>query len=140
MLSATIKSRIKQDLLNYHLSQYGYAELVTYVVNGGDSCSQFYVHVEENIRLEVDDMTTLTEVEEIEVLASRDPAATDSNGVLIGGICRPYIGDKLLRSEAFDPEQRWYTFAGELPEANDIKVRMKFIRNKRRSQGTGTGR
>ena len=140
MLSESIKTRIKADLLNYHLSPFGFAEPVTYTPYGGNPRT-VYMYIEEGLRLDVSSGNyggdTMTEVEEITCLAARDESATDSNGTVIGGVSRPQNGDKITRSSSFDPEGRDYVFAGELELRSDIQIEMKFHRYKRDSQALG---
>lgn len=75
--------------------------------------------------------------EEIYVQCCKDPAATNSSDVLLGGIDKPNIHLGLLRSVARDPEQRPYLFDYEAKHESETLWRLRFSRKLQISSAGG---
>lgn len=93
-------------------------------------------HVQENFDVDGEgDSYEL--VQQILLSCHRDPAATNSEGRVIGGIEYPEPGLRILRSTARDPVQLAYHYVDTAEAESLYRWKLRFERKLERSAGAG---
>jgi len=133
-MTLTFRGIREQVFVDTFLNTANFSELVEFTPVGGTP-RDIVVHLEPESDYQVIDTQTGEQMDQLVVLASKNPSATGSDGRLRGGIDQARIGDRIVRRAVVDARQEPYTFTGIIRENHQYKWRLEFRRRARPDQG-----
>ncbi len=113
----TLKELIESDVADVFMNTDDFAEDVTYYPAGGGASRTVSAIVDEDGTFQTDD-TGLARTEVIHVTVSRNRNDETTDGVAVGGIDNPQIGDCIRREN--DPDDKGYSFSGDKEDVDEF--------------------
>lgn len=113
----TLKELIESDVADVFMNTADFGETVTYSPAGGGGSRTLVAIVDEGGTFQSDE-TGLGQTEVIHVTVSRNRSDETTDGVAVGGIDDPQIGDCIRREN--DPEDKGYAYSGDKEDVDEF--------------------